>query len=76
MTDPIRRALDVARSLWGLVQLIHEAIADGHPERVDAIIPPQLRTTIAKALADAEAERRLARMREMVEAGGQGSGQP
>lgn len=57
MTSNAISALRVAASL---VTWIVEAIAAGKPERVEAIFPAELRTTIARRLADAKASERFA----------------
>ena len=71
----MKRALDILTLLMDLGRHVAKAIADGKPERVEAIVPDVLRTSLAKAKADAEAEERFAASRAMVE-GGPGEGQP
>ena len=55
------RAFGVVELLGKLIAFVARAIASGHPERVERILPTTLRTTLARAVADAEAEERFAR---------------
>lgn len=57
MTANAISALRVAASL---VTWIVEAIAAGKPERVEAIFPAELRTTIAKRVSDEQARLKFA----------------
>jgi hypothetical protein len=57
----VNHALDVLKTLGQLLGFVIRAIRDGKPERVDRILPHDLHTTLARRLADAEAEERFAR---------------
>ena len=57
----LERAFSVVETLGKLLTFAVRSIRSGHPERVGKILPTELHTTLAKALADAEAEERLAR---------------
>lgn len=57
----MNRALDILHTLGQLLAFAVRSIRSGHPERVERILPTELHTTLAKALADAEAEERFAR---------------
>lgn len=52
-------ALHTLDVLVRFVAFVVKAIKDGKPERVDKIIPIELRTTLARRLADAEAEEKF-----------------
>lgn len=53
--DPIVDAMKTIGSVVELVKYAIEAVRRGEPERVAAIIPEQLRTSIARAVAEARA---------------------
>ncbi len=71
----MKKALDILSLLGDLVRHVAKAIRDEDPERVERILGEPLRTTLAKARADLEAEEEFARRRAMTEAL-PGAGQP
>lgn len=54
-------ALGFGKLLFDLGARIYEAVAHRDFDRVERILPATLRTTLARAVADAEAEERFAR---------------
>lgn len=56
------RAFSVVETLGKLLAFAIRSIRSGHPERIEKILPTELHTTLARRLADAEAEERFARM--------------
>ncbi len=67
-------AIKVGEMLVELGKRVFRLIAQGKPERVERILPVQLRTSLAKALADDDAEEHFARQRAMIAAGARGEG--
>ncbi len=51
----MNHALAILDLLLGLAKRIGAAIADGKPERVDQILPEQLRTSLERMLAEERA---------------------
>lgn len=75
MKFTVDHAIDLAKVLVDLGTRVFSAAARGDVERVEQIIPAQLRSELAKARADAQLEDELAARRRMVE-GLPGAGQP
>lgn len=65
MTLDLDQAVSLGRLLLDLGARVFGALARGDVERVERIIPGALRTSLARAKADAELEDELARRREL-----------
>ena len=61
MTTPLQSAFSALSYVWRLGAFIAKAIADGKPERVEAVLPNQLRMTKERELEEAEARAHYAR---------------
>jgi len=55
----VTEAVGIVRLLVELASIAIRDIHEGRPERVGEILPPTMRTTLAKALADRKAEEKF-----------------
>lgn len=53
-TDAIKNALEIGGLFVRLTQYVFNAIREGHPERVENILPGHYKTELERRLAEAE----------------------